>query len=530
MSDDTPTTENPAVGSNQLLDYAQGDGAALVTSLDRLDDAEALCYEHPDYAANRDKWLKYVNCYLARDMASYIHKHVREHNDVYQERLKRGYYYNYVASIVDLFVAYLFESGITREVGGKLKEDFAGFYADATRSGVGYPLLMKMAETFAMVGGHCGILVDLPEAPEGGYPTRADEKAADHRPYLTLVRASQILDWELNDRDQFEWVKLEVVRPQNRNWRTPVDTDVRHFLIWTRGNWELFQVKDHEDQESSHAKRVDGGDHELGEVPLVILRNEVDLDHSWMGLSAVRDIADINLAILNWSSMADEEIYNRCLNILTMQRTENDPPVEISQYNVLEYEEGADPPAFLTPGETPLMLIGKQIDRARDEIYRLAKMGGSTGLLGVREATSGIAYAFEFNETNQSLAGKAGLLEKAERDVHRLVGKWWNTDVDATITYPREFGVDDFLLEFQMLTEARATLTSESALKAMEKKLTAKLFTKDSQKFRQKVEEEIERGASRLGGQLQAAMNFGSVSPTLLGRGSRNGDQEPAVA
>ena len=118
-------------------------------------------------------------------------------------------------------------------------------------------------------------------------------------------------------------------------------------------------------------------------------------------------------------------------------------------------------------------------------------------MLGVREATSGIAYAFEFNETNQSLAKKAEFLEQAEKEIHRLVAKWMGDEYDGNISYPREFGVDDFVGELGLLAEARSTFSSETTIKELEKKIASKLFAKESQKLREKISGEIERGDTR---------------------------------
>ena len=439
----------------------------------------------------KQKWKKYLDCYLARNIYSYIFKHPRETQDSFNDRVKRGYYFNYVQAIVDLYVSYLFQSGISRNLGNEpgknsVFTDFINtFYKDCDRSGTKYSAFMQDAEKMSILCGHVGILVNMPKGPDGGFLNEAERKEADHRPYLTLVQAAQIIDWELDDEENFEWVKIEVGRPQQRDWKTTVDTTVRYFEIWTKDTWELWELKKDE------AKRLDFGEHNLGVVPLVVCRNDRNLEHPWFGESAVRDICDINIAILNWSSFADEEVANRCLNILVMERAANDAPITISMYNVLEFEPGAAEPAYLVPGETPLKLIGEQIDRARDEIYRLAKLGGSTGLLGVREATSGIAYAFEFNETNQSLCGKAEYLEQAELDIHRILAAWLDEEFTGNITYPREFGVVDFLAELQFLTEARISFSSKKAIQTVEDRVVDKLFAKEEQSLRDEIKQEI---------------------------------------
>jgi hypothetical protein len=490
---DSPSlTDVSVVGANAYID--QSNASSSSTDSEDRTDLEALLSTHPDYDASVEKWEKYTDCYLARDIYRYIYQHSREHEDDFKKRVARGYYYNYVAAIVDLFVAYLFEAGITRETAGDnaFAKEIERFYKDADLSGVNYRVFMQMAATFAITAGHVGLLVDAPKAEEG-FSNEEARQRANHRPYLSLIQASQIVDWELDDQNKFVWVKLEVKRSQGRTWRDAYDSNIRNFVIWDRDGWQEWEVKNNDEVDKKGE-----GEHKLGEVPLVILKNSPSLTHAWFGESAVRDICDINIAILNWGSFADEEIANRCLNILTMQQQDTDKPINIGHYNLLTYEEGTNPPSYLTPGSTPLELIAKREEQGRNEIYRLAKLGGSTGLLGVREATSGVAYAFEFNETNQSLASKAESLEQAEVDIHRLFAKWFDKpewqEIDTTITYPREFGVEDFLVELQILTEARSTLTSKTAVKEVEKKLAAKLFARDSQELRKKIEGEIESG------------------------------------
>lgn len=476
-----------AVGSNTYLDMVQDSDSSLVFS-ESLSNADALAFCHPDWHKNAEKWEKFTCLYEAEDVYKYIFRHTRESDDIYNRRVARGYYYNYVASITDLFVAYLFHSPIERSLGNLSGFDVERLYQDANRAGDRYHIFIQMAATFAILNGHAGILVDAPKYPEDGISSEEDRKNKDFRPYLTLVQAHQIRDWELDEYGKFVWVKLAVPRPQERDWNEALDETSEHYLIWHRSFWQEWKLSGGDGDKQ--ATLLGEGENPLGEVPLIIIRNERCIQHPWMGLSAVRDIADINIAILNWSSLGDEEIYERCLNVLVMEKGD-DTHVSLSQYNVLEYEPGSNPPQYLTPGSSPLDLISKWIAHGKDEIYRLAKLGGSTGLLGVREATSGIAYAYEFNETNQSLAKKAESLEQAETEIHRLVAKWLGQEWDGKITYPREFGVEDFETELRVLSESRTNLSSDTAIQEIEKRMVSKLFARDSQELRDTITSEI---------------------------------------
>ena len=503
---DYPVAVNTATGSNASLDYEFNTGLNIQAEISI---ADALRSEHPDYSAKVEEWQKYIDVYTANDIYRFIHKHLREHDDSWSARIKRGYFYNYSASLVDLFVAYLFEGGIVRHPDPSVSDVLNDIYTDATRSGtVSYELLMKIAATFATAMGHVGILVDMPS--NGGEMSEEERKDRKHRPYLTLIKSTQIIDWECDESGAFEWVKIEVAAPRNRSWKTAYDSTKKAYVIWSKHHWEKWIVTDDD------AVLVGTDVHDLGEVPLVILKSDISIVHEWFGESAIRDIADINLAILNWCSFADEEIANRCLNVLTAQENGDDAPVNISHHNVLTYPEGCDRPEYLSPSETVLKLIREQINDARDEIYRLARLSGSTGLLGSREATSGIAYAFEFNETNQSLSAKARFLEQAETSIHRIIGKWLgHKETNTTISYPDEFGVVDFLSDLELLTQAKTTLSSETAKKTLEQRVCSKMFSRETQTIRDKIRKEVEKAVVPKPSMF-ATNSFGSVPKQMI--------------
>jgi hypothetical protein len=499
--------------SNAAIDMANDLVDDLANTGGPLPEPDALVYEHPDYRQTKPKWAKYQRLYNSKDIYQYIFQHTREHKEMFEKRVARGHFLNYVSAVVDLFVAYLYHAPITRQPGTATL--FEPLYVNADRRGTMYSVFIQQATTHAQVAGHCGILVDLPKL-DTPLESEAEREEKDHRPYLALIKAHQILDWELDASGNFLWVKLEIVESEERDWKTKVDETVRYFVIWTRDSWEKFKVYQVEEngQKVDKVESLGSGPNKVGRVPLVIMRNERDLDHEWFGSSAVRDIADINIAILNWSSLMDEEIYERCLNILCAQKAGNDgnSSIEISHNNVIEYE-GEQPPNYLTPGATPLDLIMKAIDRNKDEIYRLAKLGGDTGLQKSRQATSGIAYAFEFNTTNQSLGKKAEAAQQAEIEIHRLVAAWVGEEFKGNITYPKEFGVEDFLTDLALLAEGRATLSSPTAIKELEKRISAKMFAREPQAIRDKISREVESQDPKDPMLLNSSLGFGPEPP-----------------
>lgn len=457
----------------------------------KLPTGDALLQTHPEYGVWFHKWEKWCRAYEGCGIEQYLLKHTRESTDIYELRLRRAYYYNYVASVIDLFVSYLFHAPIKRTISGIPSSDLTSFYEDATKDGDSYHITMIQISTLAQVCGHCFVLLDTPYDPD--VENEAERKAKKIRPYISVYKPQCVLDWELDDDGKFDFVKIEIQLPSGRTWDEKSSTEKRSFLIYTKTEWVIYTLM----PDSKEPKLVRSGVNPLNEVPIVIVRGERSLTHPYMGLSTVREIADINLAIYNWCSLGDEEIFERCLNVLALPSDDSTPDVTLSSHNVLKYPAGSEAPTYLTPGTSPLDLIGSWINLAKDQIYRLAKLGGASSMHGSRETRSGIAYAFEFNETNQSLARKAECLEQAEISIHRLFALWLGvSDPKIQIEYAKEFGVDDFLLELRTLLEAKSTLVSETALKEMEKRLTSKIFARDKQQLRDTINKEIDTSSS----------------------------------
>jgi hypothetical protein len=529
-----------ALGSNASLDMRADVLAETADAniMESLDIAKALLQAHPDWEWWQPKWVKFLDLYMSNDIYRFLFRHLREGDTKAKQRLERGYYYNYVKAVVDLFTAFLFHSPIDRNPGSKFTEDFERIYKNADRAGTMWDVFWQRACTFSSVEGHVGILVDSPKTDGEDPETEAERKDRELAPYITMIHAHQIRDWEIDQFGNFQWVKIEVFRPMDRDWRSSASQRDRFFVIWTKTDWEEWAVSENSDNGDEVARLIDGADHDLGEVPLVILRIDKHPTHPWFGISSVIDIADINIAILNWSSLGDEEIYERCLNVLAIERGESDSPIELTHANLLEYEPGGNPPQYLEPGATALKLIMEWIQHAQNEIRRLAKLNISTGLGDVRQAQSGIAKAFHFIETNQSLAAKALHLEQAEVKVHQLILKWLDNDLvwDGAVAYPREFGIEDFLTVFQELDAARNSLTSETAIKESEKKVIRKIFARDAMKLREKIEKEIDDADMKMPairtpfgpmGPIPLGLNTGEPGSEQEGEAGDNVDGEP---
>jgi hypothetical protein len=349
---------------------------------------------------------------------------------------------------------------------------FNELYSDADLKGNTLDKFMQNAGCDAQIKGHVGVLVDAPSTDDSPV-NEAQRKRSKIRPYLVKVDASDIVDWELDDYGKFEWVRIKEDTVEPRGPFKASTDNVTIYYTWTKDSWYKHKVTAQTGKKT--VELVDEGTNPLGDVPLVIVYNKRKPKTTLIGESAIDDISQICISILNWLSMLDEEVYQKCLSILTIKGTGDDTKdVELGSNNVLDYPE--ERPAFIAPDTNPWEFIIALIDRAIEEIYRIARLGGGGQGLKISEAKSGIAFAYEFNETNQALADKADSLEQAEREIHDYYARWYQFDFKGTVSYSDEFGVEDLSQELEFLTNSRSSITSITAKRELEKRVVKKLL------------------------------------------------------
>jgi hypothetical protein len=353
---------------------------------------------------------------------------------------------------------------------------------------MGNPIDQYMTEVgiWMMIFGVYHSIVDMPEA-KGDIQSEADRKEQGLRPYLSQVSPLCLINWEYDRSGQLLWIRIkEEVSSGTGPFEEKGKKSVIEYRTWTQKDWHVHRV------EQDKVERVGRGTHDLNEVPLVTFYQSQKTHLAPISNSFIKDIGPINLAVLNWGSLIDNEAYERCLNILVMERSQQTPgEIVIGTDNVLEYEKGGVPPHFLAASTAPAAFIQAMIREAVQEIYRLSRLGGLTGRM-VREARSGVAYKFESHEANQALSAKADRLEAGEKRVHELHEKWLGREWKGVIDYPEEFGIESIEEEVALMTQVKQQLRSPTLKRLMEKKSAAKLLGKVPKSTLQVVDEEID--------------------------------------
>lgn len=343
------------------------------------------------------------------------------------------------------------------------------------------------------VFGHTDVFTDMDALPEGvEIRSEQERKDLNLRPYSFVIFPLDLLNWEIGVDGKFNWIRWreEIVGDVGPWNKRPKKQSFRYYT-WTREEYWIHEIRfDNESNQEGFVREMDHKSNPLSEIPLARFYNKKHLIDKMLGVSAMKDIGKINVEIFNICSLLDEEVYSKLFNILVMQGGgQRKGSIEIGSNNVLMWEgEGAEP-YYLSPSAEPSQFMMEMIKMCIQEIYRLAKLGGDTG---VQEAQSGIAYTWEFNQTNRMLADKADMMERGEMEMHRHWSLWMGKEWNGLVDYPDNFNVEKFEDEVKRVMEVKNVVRSPEFKRIVEKDLASRAMSKKSQIQRARVFAEID--------------------------------------
>ena len=168
------------------------------------------------------------------------------------------------------------------------------FLKDADLEGNSFNNVIKQAQNYASIYGHCFMILDKPSVQTR---TRADELNQDIRPYVSIVTPENALDWnfkrEVNGKYYLDYLKI----------REEVDKDGgTYFRMWYPDRIDTIYQKDNEEP-----SLIDTAENQIGKIPAVILYNSKSHKRG-IGISDLTDIADLQKAIYNEYSEIEQLI------------------------------------------------------------------------------------------------------------------------------------------------------------------------------------------------------------------------------
>ena len=444
--------------------------------------------EHPDYIARKATWRQYQDLYaggerLRLNAARYLLRRQREPGAVYQERLDRVFYENYIGSIIDWYAATLMRREPALVVEGS-DESAKAFYArlagDSDLKGTSLSEFFRRQFVQAMVCGRSYWVVDFPRT--GISPrTRAEEDASGRsRGYLVDYSPEEVINWNYDENGTLEWVVLRTSclqqsGPADAQWTTET-----RWIYYDRENFQIFRKA----AESKAVELIDEGRHGLAElrrVPLFEMRVSEGL---WlMNKAALLQLEHFNKSnALSWA--------------LTMGLFATPVVYSDREWNQIVGESyyiqlgSGDRFGWTEPEGKVYQIAADNLLALKDEIYRVCYLMNQAGT--ATDTRSGLSKERDFSVTNEVLKAYGDTVKQALRRALSAIAGARQDAVTIDISGLDEFDIDDFSSE---LDDAKKLLElgiqSETLKKQIFKRLALKYLCDARQEIKNQVVEEI---------------------------------------
>jgi hypothetical protein len=427
---------------------------------------------HKDYKENINLYEYYIRSYNGGydyTVGQFLNRYNLELDNEYNQRLGNTPCDNHCKNIIQIYSSFLFRVKASRDFGAMADEpSLESFLKDADLEGNSFNSVMKQAQNYSAIYGHCFLVLDKPAVQTR---TRADELNQDIRPYVSIITPENVLDWnfkrEVNGKYYLDYLKV----------REEVDKDGgTYFRLWFPDRIETIYSKD----DRSDPITIDTADNLIGKIPAVILYNSKSHKRG-IGQSDLTDIADLQKSIYNELSEIEQLI--RLTNHPSLVKT---PSVNASAGAgaVIEMPDEMDSnlkPYLLQPSGQNLNSLMDSINHKVEAINRIAHTGA---VRTTKQAvSSGIALQTEFELLNARLSEKADNLQIAEEQLFRCYAMFQNATFDGEINYPDSFNIRDYATDLVYYQQAKAmSIGSPTFNKEVDKEI-ARAVVDDDEKL-----------------------------------------------
>jgi hypothetical protein len=426
---------------------------------------------HKDYQETVNNWEYYIRSYNGGYdymMGQYLNRYNLELDNEFNQRIANTPCDNHCKNVIQIYSSFLFRVKPSRNFGSLADEQSLEFFLkDADLEGNSLSNVVKSAQNYASIYGHCFMIIDKPNIQTN---TRAEELQQDIRPYVSIVTPENVLDWnfERKPNGKYELNYLKIKEEVDREKGT-------YMRVWYPDRIDTLYMP-HRDE----PRIIDTVDNQIGKIPAVILYNSKSHKRG-IGQSDLTDIADLQKSIYNEYSEMEQLI--RLTNHPSLVKT---PSVNASAGAgaVIEMPDELEPnlkPYLLQPSGSSLTSIMDSIENKVSSINRIAHIGAiRTTKSGI---SSGVALQTEFELLNARLSEKADNLEIAEEQLFRLYAMFQDTDFDGEINYPDSFNIRDYATDLLFYQQAKAINVQSPTLSKEIDKEIARAVVDDDEKL-----------------------------------------------
>jgi hypothetical protein len=438
-------------------------------------------------------WRRYRDLYAGGEQfreraAEFLVRRQKEPLEVYQERLNRVFYENYLGSILDWYMATLVRQEPVLEFSGpdsRARDFFAGFVENCDLRGTNLTQFFKQQMTEALVCGKSYLVVDFPRSPERAL-TRAQEDASGlSRAYLMGYSADEVINWSFDDRGDFEWVVIRTSWLKQDSVKTFGWKRETRWIYYDRERFEIFEQRGGEQKAVELIEQGPHGFAGIGRVPVFEIRVS---DGLWL----TNKIALLQLEHFNKSNALG---WALTMGLFAMPVIYSDK--EWNQITGESYYIQLGPEdrfGWAEPTGNVFQLAADNLNRLKDEIYRVSYLMQQAGDGGASQQ-SGLSQQWDFSVTQEILRSYGDTMKGAIQNVLNTIAAARQDGLTVSATGLDEFDITDFCSE---AADAQSLLgmgiDSKTLKKQIYKRVALKYLSDARQEVKNQIAAEIDAG------------------------------------
>ena len=453
--------------------------------------------EHPEAATARIVLPKYRDLYAGGEQftaraAEYLIPRLREPADVFQERTSRAFYENYIGSIIDWYAATLFRREPTLAFDGPdgRAKTFFGQFADdcdlreSTLSG-----FFRRQTVEALVAGRSYIVIDFPDKGARASNRAEEEQLGLSRAYLCEYPAESLVNWQRNERGEFDWVVLKTERrvddPSAGEW-----VRRRRWVYYGREEYQIYEQSE-QGGRTGAVELVKQGTHGLAKQKVVPVVEFGFGEGMWL----MNKAASLQLEHFNKSNALG---WALTMGLFAMPVVYSDREWQECVGESYYLQLGPQDKFGWTEPEGHVYEVALQnIDRLKQEIYRVSYvLNQALGSDAKHAQLSGLSKQLDYQVTQEVLRGFGDRVKDTLKRILRLIAAAREDDIQIDVTGLDEFEIGDFSTE---LADAEKLLKigiqSPTFQTNVLKKLAMKYLCDIRQDVKNRIAREIDEAA-----------------------------------
>lgn len=452
--------------------------------------------EHPEYTAWKTVWPRYRDLYVGGEQFIghadlYLIPRQRELAEVYQERVSRAFYENYIGSIIDWYAATLFRREPMLTFEGKddgARRYFNELAGDCDRRGSTLSDFFRRQVIETLVAGRSYVAVDFPRGAKAP-GSRAEEEALGlSRGYLCEYPAESVINWQRDEKGEFEWVVLRGERLVSDE-PGPAMKRLRQWIRYDRRSYQIYR-QEARGERAAAPELVDEGLHglaRLGRVPVF----EFSMGE---GMWLMNKSASLQLEHFNKSNAL---AWALTMGLFSMPVIYSDAEFKQLMGDSYYVKLGKDDRFGWTEPEGHVFEIAlKNIDRLKDEIYRVCyAMNQAGGTLSKNSAMTGWSKQRDYLVTQEVLRGFGDKVKDTLKTLLRTLAAARQDEIGIDVAGLDEFDIGEFTGELDDAERLlKLGIPSKTLRSQVQKKVAMKYLCDANQETKDRIAQEIDAG------------------------------------